>query len=166
MRRRAPDLANRVQQIDDDIRVVEAKREDIQGKVRTLAGQVGASRRVIKDLQNALRTLHRNRGKLSAQLSSTATVGAELRILPEAAAIADAIRRFEQQLAELEAERTALDAAPKMLSLLDHVTNELAQAEGEGLGSQIAVDDEGSGAQLTVTQTREGMRTRRIYPGR
>jgi hypothetical protein len=128
-----------------------------------LAGEVASSKPKQRELANARRTLEKNVRDLSRQVSLVARLAAELEIPPTEFAVNELIGKLEQELTEIKAEQTALDAAPTMRGLLDQVTPFLGQAESQGLGEQIAVDDPVSEVQLTVSQTRTGMTTRRSY---
>ncbi len=163
MQRRGPDLASRLKLVDERIRTVEGEREDLQRKVRVLAGQLGAAQPLHRELNNARRTAKRNRDYLSQELNAAASVAAALHISPGMDAVMVLMGQLDEQLAELSIERAAIDAAPMMRNLLDQVTGELTQAEAKGLGDQIAVDDPVAEVQLTVSQTNVGMTARRAY---
>lgn len=163
MRQRAPDLASRLRSVDDKIMAMEAEREALQRKVRTLAGQLAAAEPLLKEMNNARRTLRRNRDYLSLRLNAAATMAAALGIPADTGAVGELISQLQEQVAELNTARTALDAVPTMRTLLDQLTSELTQAEAKGLGDQIAVDDPVTEVTLTVSQTRAGMTARRAY---
>src|SRR5207237_8579315 len=120
---------------------VEARREELQHKVRALAGQVAASRPLLKELQNARRTLERNRDNLSRELNSAAVVAANLGVSATPTAVIALLAQLEQQIGGLRAERTELDAAPTMRTLLDRLPAALGEAERQGLGGPGAGGD-------------------------
>jgi hypothetical protein len=163
MHGRAPDLAQRLQEVDEQIGKVEAEREDVRRRVQGLAGQVAAAQPLLKELRNARRTLDRNRHNLSDLLNAAAMLEAALGTSADSNAVSTLISEFEEQVASLNAERATLDAAPMMRTLLDTLSSELAGAEGQGLGNQIALEDSVTEIQLTVAETRAGMSTRRAY---
>ena len=163
IRRRAPKLAQRLRAIDKEISNIQRNRDRLQNRVRTIAGQVAAAQPQLKELANARRTADRRREQLSRKLEQAAIRASELGVRPDDRSTRDLITGLEQEIAQLEAERRELDAAPWMRSLLDEVSPQLAEAERQGLGDQVAVDNPEMELELTVSQTRAGMQTRRAF---
>jgi hypothetical protein len=156
-----PDLVLRRDEIDVAIGELNQKRELIQNQMTALAARVGAAEPVLRELENARRTLARNRDKLSEQVELAASISSELGVPPTDDAAKALVVDLRAQLAALEAERDALHTAPVMRQLLDGLASELHEAEHRGLADQVALDD--GDVQLTVTQTRAGMLSRRSY---
>jgi len=163
IRRRAPELADRLRTIDAGIGDIQRNRVRLQNRVRAIAGQVAAAQPQRTELQNARRTLERRRKQLSSRLEEAAILGSELEIQPDDGSTRSLMTDLEAEIAELEAERIRLDAAPSMRILLDQLTPQLADAERQGLGGQLAVDHPELEWELTVSQTRVGMQTRRAF---
>ena len=163
IRRRAPGLENELADVDELIRQAQDEREEAQAAITALAARVGRAEPLKLELRNARRTLERNRRDLTEAIRRVTTRASALRLAPERDALREAIDILSQRVEDLHAEQTALDAAPAMRTLLDEVSEELADAESRGLASQVAVEDVDTGVQLSVSQTRAGMLTRRAY---
>jgi len=163
LRRRSPDLVSRLERADQELADLEGKRERLQRDIAELAGRVAGSKPIQRELTNAMKTLERNRDRLARQTSKVSKAASELNVAPTQYAVREVIGSLRNELEGLKAEQTALDAAPSMRALLDGLGLPLAQAETGGLGDQIALDDPVTEVQLTVSQTRTGMATRRAY---
>ena len=137
------------------------ERDDTQTELMALAGDLVGAEALVRELRNARRTLERNLERLSAVLDEVAEVAAELGIEDNPEAVTSAIDDLERQLEAVMAQQMDIDAAPAMRQLLDEITGELRSAETSGLGGQLAIDDSETDTQLTVTQARTGMLTRR-----
>lgn len=163
LRERAPGLAAKLQAVDTEISDVEAERGRLQERVQALAGQVAAARPLVRELSNARRTLKRRRDELSGQLNEAAVLASELGIAPDHESMEALLVELDQQVEDLERQRTELDAAPSMRALLDQIDPTLDEAEQRGLGSQVALEDPETEIKLTVSETRAGMQTRRAF---
>lgn len=163
LRERAPDLIIRLERVNKEIAKAETAREGLLKQVNALAQQVAASRPVVKELQNAQRTLDLRRRELSANLGRAAVMAAELDILAELAAVEAFVRASDGEILALEKDRTELDAAPSIRGLIERIEPSLAEAESRGLGDQIAVEDVDLQVELTVSQTRAGLLTRHQF---
>lgn len=163
LRERAPDLTAKLQAVDAEIRDVDAAREQLQERVQALAGQVAAAGPLIKELSNARRTLGHRRRELSAQLNEAALLASELDIPPDQESMQALLVELDQQIEDLDRERTELDAAPSMRELLDDLDPTLDNAEHRGLGNQVTFEDPETELKLTVRETRAGMQIRRAF---
>ncbi len=163
LRSRAPGLTAQLRQIDEDIARVRAERDQIERDLTLLAARSARAEPAERELRNARRTLDRNLGKLEDAMKYAAIAATAVGIEPDSAALERRISELEAESANLEAEQRELDAAPAMRELLDVVGGEFETAESQGLGSQIAIDDPETDIQLTVSQTRAGLSTRRSY---
>jgi hypothetical protein len=159
----APDLLARVAAIDAQIEAVQTERARIQRDMVALAGTVASTEPVLHELNNARRTLSRNRSKLSEALNEASALASELRVEATAKAVDELIGSLKARESVLREEQTGLDAAPAMRTLLDDFSLRLTDAETHGLGDQVAIDDPETDIRLTVTQTRTGMETRRTF---
>jgi hypothetical protein len=160
-RERLPHLRQQAQDLDATIHHRRHERDEIQERILLLAGRVGGNATALKELKNARRTLERNRDHLILSLQQASTIAAELGIDAASEAVDELLVRFRGEVAQLEQERTALDAAPVMRQLLDQLTLELSGAEQQGLADQVAIEDPETDIQLTVAQTKAGMGVRR-----
>ena len=162
LRLRAPALRRELEAIDAAIESARDAREAAQREIEELAARVARAAPLEKDLQNARRTLGRNRDRLSDALSRAAAQAADLDVDPDADAASARISEIGRQIDELRGEQELLDAAPAMKALLTALATRLAAAAERGLGDQIAVDHP-DGDQLSVAQTRAGMLARQAY---
>src|SRR6266540_6039739 len=160
---RAPDLEQQLERIDQRISTVRAAKEGLERRVAELAATVVRAEPTMRELDNARRTLKRNQSRLRLALMSAAGAAAPLEIEPHETAVRDLIARTEVRIEQLVEQQTTLDAAPAMRDLLDELSDGLSSAEGRGLGDQVAIDDPDSDIQLTVSQTRIGMLSRRAF---
>ena len=140
-----------------------AKRDRLLGQVAEISAQVVIEEPRRQELQNAQRTLARNRQKLSQEVVRVAAAVQPLGIPADESAAEALVTRCREKLDELTAQAAQIDATPVMRQLLLGVTETLSVAEDRGLGEQLAVDDSETGVQLTVTQTRRGMENRRQF---
>ncbi len=163
LRRRKPGLSKQLAKLDEEISTAQAEREALQHQLSALVARSARAEPVKLELKNARRTLERNRAKLTQALGEATGMASGLGLAAELGSVEAAIGDLEQQVAGLRAEQTALDAAPTMRALLDKVTGDLTKAEESGLGNQVALDDPDASLQLSVSQTRVGMLTRRAF---
>jgi hypothetical protein len=158
---RAPDLEHQLQDVDQRISEIRGAREATEKQISNVAARIGASETAQKELRLAGRTLERNRDNLTIAISRMATSAAALRIQPDAATIQSFTVRLLEQIAQLRATQRELDAAPAMVVLLDDLIIRLTAAERQGLGSQVALEDEEIRVRLSVAQTSAAMGTRK-----
>jgi uncharacterized coiled-coil DUF342 family protein len=163
LRERAPGLEQQLEEVDQRISAIQEEREGLERGVTRLAASVVRAEPAVRELDNARRTLKRNQENLRGALMSASGAALPLKIAAEEAAVSTLITQTEIRVAELMDRQTSLDAAPAMRNLLDQLSGELSGAEDRGLGGQIAVDDPESELELTVSQTRGGMLTRRAF---
>jgi hypothetical protein len=161
VRRRAPNLEEQITEVDSQIQMTRRRRDETQTELMTLAGELAGAEAIVREFRNARRTLERNLESLSAELDEIAEVAAEIGVEDTPEAIVGAIEDLESLLEIVSAEQLNIDAAPTMRLLIDRVSGELGTAERNGLGEQLAIDDSETDTQLTVTQARAGMLTRR-----
>ncbi|MDE0321853.1 MAG: hypothetical protein OXI97_18435 [Acidimicrobiaceae bacterium] len=152
-----PALQAELSEIDDQIRQRREELEAAQEEVTRLAAQAGRSQELERELTNAERTLRRNIRNLADASRGAAAQAAALDIEPNR----QSTKRHFEDLAELERQLEDQHRdqyqAPAMMQLLDTLSDELVGAESRGLGDQIALEDAGSGTQLSVSRTRAGM---------
>ena len=161
VRRRVPGLEEQLAEVDSQIQLTRHRRDQTQTELMALAGELAGTEALVRELRNARRTLERNLEDLSEQLDEIAKVAAELGIEDTTDSIIQIISELTSQQEALSAEQLTIDAAPAMRQLLDQVTRQLGTAEDNGLGGQPAIDDSETDTQLTVSETRSGMLTRR-----
>ncbi len=162
LRSSAPDLRQRIEAVDSGVATVREQLDALRRRSLSLAGHAATRGSAIRELRNAQRTLRRNQSGLSTALNAARAAAAELQLDATVAACQAADVVLRQQIAELTKSQTVMDAAPAMRALLDEVSRELREGEGHGLADQIALDDPETGFQLTVTETRVGITTRRV----
>lgn len=156
-----PTIRAEMEAVDAEIEELRADRDQTHDAITALAGQVASAAPVARELQNARRTLGRNRDNLAAALDALAVAAAQAEVQASDAAISFAIREVQEELARLADTQASLDQAPAVRDLLDASTERLEGAEGEGLGDQILIEDPETDLQLTVTETKAGMVSRR-----
>jgi hypothetical protein len=159
---RVPGLSGELARIDEQIGVIKSEREVLQRNLAALVASLARAEPVRKELKNARHTLERNRSKLTEALRSATGAASRLGLVAELEPVESAIGDLEHRVQRLREEQTALDAAPYMRELLDGVILDLAKAEERGLGSEVALDHPDAGVRLNVSQTRVGMKTRRV----
>jgi hypothetical protein len=156
-----PTIQAEIHSVDSEIERLRTNRDATHDAITALAGQVAAAAPVAHELKNARRTLGRNRDNLASALDALGVAAAQAEVAPSDQTIAAAIRDVEAELASLAEAQASLDQAPAMRELLDVSTARLAEAEGDGLGDQVLIDDTETDLQLTVTETKGGMASRR-----
>lgn len=161
--RRTPGLETRVRRIDEQIVVVAAERDDLQHAILSLAGRLAAAEPVVRELRNATRTLERNQGKLAVAMNDAAAAAVRAGTEPTRADVEAALAAQRDEVEALLVQQAAMDSAPAMRSLLDDMTAELSSAELSGLSDQIAIDEPETGVQLSVSQTKAGVVSRRAH---
>jgi len=160
-RKRAPDLERKLLEVDESILQTRSAREATEKQIGEIASRIKASEPLLKELRLATRTLERNRENLTLALTKVASSAAALRIEADAATIEAFMGNLLEQIAQLRAKQRELDAAPAMVVLLDDLTIRLSSAERNGLGPQIALEDDEIQVRLSVAQTRAAMSARK-----
>lgn len=158
-----PGIEQEIRQKDDAIRTTRSRRDKLLSQITELAAQVSVAEPWLHELQNAQRTLARNRAKLS---QAHATASASAQPLGVAARESDAQElssTIQAEIAELQALQSDLDATPIIRATLRAASDSLSSAENRGLGEHIAVDEPETGSQLTISQTNRGMNARIQY---
>ena len=161
LRRTAPNLRNRIDEVDEQVAKKKGELDKLQKRIVALAAHAARRQSVLHELKNAQRTLRRNQDKLSTALSAARKAAAEIDQQPDRTALRDADLLLTKEFGELTKRQITMDAAPAMRALLDEVSGRLLEGEGRGLSDQIALEDPETDLQLTVGQTRVGVVTRR-----
>jgi hypothetical protein len=160
---RTPGIEQKLVEVDDRISKVSRERDRLLSQVAEISAQVVIEEPRKQELQNAQRTLARNRHKLSQELVRAAAAVQPLGIRADEPVVEELVEQSRRELAELTAQAAEIDATPILREILVGATETLSVAEDRGLGEQIAVDDSETGIQLTITQTRRGMANRRRF---
>ena len=156
-----PSIQAELKSVESEIEALRIDRDETYNAITTLAGQVAAAAPVARELHNARRTLDRNRDNLATALDLLAVASARAEVDADSHAISNAIRALEDQLGSLIEAQAALDKAPAMRHLLDGAIRVLLRAEDDGLSDQVMIEDPETDLQLTVSETKTGMTTRR-----
>lgn len=161
-KQRAPGLAAHLSDLDAQIQVALQAREALdkqQAALTTKAAFAGPAR---KQLQNARRTVQRNRENLKhATYAAAAFAGSLMLPVDDPAAAEAAMREQLDEISDLERRQTEIHAVPAMRGLLGNLATELQAAESSGLGEQVAISDEGGTYALSVHDTRSAFLRRR-----
>ena len=160
LREQEPALTKSLNDVDNQIVLAQHAQAQAQQDVTRLAAQVGRTEPFERELENAERTLQRNKKKLATLSWRVAGQAAALGVEPGISKVRAFIDRLEQKRSELIARQREFDKTPEMISLLGSLQTDLESGESRGLGDQIAVDDSELGVQLTVAQTRAAMQER------
>ncbi|HEX5759581.1 MAG TPA: hypothetical protein VF121_10335 [Thermoanaerobaculia bacterium] len=161
-RRTAPNLRQQIEAVEVIIRNHKVELERLQTRIVALAEEAARRRPILLELRNAQRTLKRNRLYLSSAVDTASSLAAELELAPTREALEAAVFAVRQQIDELTGRQISMHAAPAMRDLLDDVSRKLLDGEGRGLSDQIALDDPELDLQLTVSEVRVGIGTRRV----
>lgn len=161
MQQQAPGLAQRLATIDQQLSEARARHEGAQQQVAQLAAKVAGAAGFVRELDLARKNLGRNTEKLRRATEKASAIATPLSLPLQRSTATSRITILRAELAELDAQRQAFDAAPTMRLFLDGLVTQLSSADERGLGDQIALEDVETGLELTVNQTRQGMATRR-----
>ena len=163
IRTKAPEVQSEIDEVDKRIAEKELEQETAEKEFARLAAEVGRTEPLRKELKNAERILKRNLVKLNNAWNQAAGIAVELEIETEGTAATRLLNELIAREGLLKQQQQEQDKAPKMIQLLEAVSSELGEAESKGFGDQVAVDHADSGVQLSVSQTRTGMVTRRTH---
>lgn len=165
MQRRAPELREQLQAIDDAIVVAQKERAKAQANERRLAQRFGRAEQQEKELRNARRTLNRNRASLESAVSRASAAAAELDTEPNLRVAIALARDVEGELGRYESRLASANANNTVQVLLGTFVQELDEAETDGLGAEIAIEDTDQDLELTISEARQGMDRRRTTLG-
>lgn len=162
LRAKAPALTARLREVDERLVALRRTRESLDHEISKLAGKVAMAEPAARELQNARRTLDRNREKLQhAANRSSASAGSLGLPVSDEPAIRAARANLVATLGALRQRQNELDATPAMREVLRAIVGELTNAEHSGLADQIVLEDSAKNLALTVEQALEGALTRK-----
>jgi hypothetical protein len=156
-----PELESEAKQVDTEIGSIQRARDDLDRRIKEVAGQLAGHGPAKRELTLATQTLTRNRSNLSTSVERLVRLAASAEVAPEYAAISTRGQELRDALEALKREQARLDAAPAMRDLLEVAAVPFTEGEQNGLGDEIAIADGTLGVELTVSQTRNGMLARR-----
>lgn len=158
---RAPGLAARLTELDVQIDAAQKNRQSLDAQITALGTKVAMAGPAKAELNNARRTLERNRQKLQHAANVAAAFAGPLGLPTDDAAAAKTAKHEQEQLiADLSRRRTEIDANPAMRGVLETLATRLGEAEERGLGDQVTLEDEAGLYTLTVRETRNGVLAR------
>lgn len=160
IREQAPDLREELNKVDSEISEIREEIERLRVRVSALSRQSAIAQPMLKELTNARRTVQTRRRQLAEQTERAAVIASKLDVSTEQNAANAKLAEIRQELSRLQAQRNELDAAPQVRNLIERTVPLLTQAEGQGLGDQLVIENTESPLELTILQTRIGMQNR------
>lgn len=159
----APSITAKLADVDAKIVASREERGTLEKELAALLNTIARAQPQQVELNNARRTLERNRKSLDREVGRAGVAASALGIDPDGAVVEVAVRERRQQLERLRTEASTLTSVPAMRDLLVELESDLVAAERSGLAEEIAIDSAEINVQLTVSQARAGVEKRHAY---